>query len=75
MHKKLKEVWGEFTKAFVPFKGYIKDYFSDEKLEEMDKKLNLGAKIDDKFKDAVEDMIYECKRLKKAAKKLRRYLY
>ena len=75
MNKELKKNWEEFTKALVPFKGYIKDFFTDEKLEEIEKKLEMGAKISDEFKNAVEDMKYESKKLKKAAKKLRRMLY
>lgn len=74
MNKELKKRWEEFTKALVPFKGYIKDYFTDEKLGEIEKKLELG-KASDEFKDAVEDMTYESKKLKKAAKRLRKALY
>lgn len=74
MDKELKKRWEEFVKALVPFKGYIKDFFTDEKLEEMEKKLELG-KASDEFKDAVQDMKYESKKLRKAAKKLRSRLY
>ncbi len=74
MDKELKKRWEEFVKALVPFKGYIKDFFTDEKLEEMEKKLELG-KASDEFKDAVKDMKYECKKMRKAAKRLRGRLY
>ncbi len=75
MDKELKKKVEEFTKALIPFKGYFKENFTDEKIEEFEKKLGIGAKIDDNFKDAVQDMVYECKKLKKAAKRLRSRLY
>lgn len=75
MDEELKKRWEEFTKALVPFKGYFKEFFTDEKLEEIEKKLEMGAKLEDELKDAVKEMKYECNKLKKAAKNLSRRLY